>query len=130
LAPPGNLTCGPRTSTCTNCRMRRSSVNTSDVSANIWKMGILAKPGARRSPGSRFSIRRRERSYTSFLRFRKWPGMAIMVRHTPRDGADGLKEADMNQPQAVKDASHLYEVERRALHAVRPGFRISELQLS
>ena len=40
------------------------------------------------------------------------------------------EEADMNQPQAVKDASHLYEVERRALHAERPGFRISELQLS
>lgn len=30
----------------------------------------------------------------------------------------------------LKDASHLYEVERRALHAERPGFRISELQLS
>jgi quercetin dioxygenase-like cupin family protein len=36
----------------------------------------------------------------------------------------------MNQQQPVKDASHLYEVERRALHAERPGFRISELQLS
>jgi quercetin dioxygenase-like cupin family protein len=32
--------------------------------------------------------------------------------------------------QPVKDASHLYEVERRARHADRPGFRISELQLS
>jgi mannose-6-phosphate isomerase-like protein (cupin superfamily) len=32
--------------------------------------------------------------------------------------------------QPVKDASHLYEVERRARHAERPGFRISELQLS
>jgi quercetin dioxygenase-like cupin family protein len=32
--------------------------------------------------------------------------------------------------EAVKDASHLYEVERRALHAERPGFRISELQIS
>lgn len=31
---------------------------------------------------------------------------------------------------AVKDASHLYEVERRARHADRPGFRISELQIS
>jgi quercetin dioxygenase-like cupin family protein len=31
---------------------------------------------------------------------------------------------------AVKDASHLYEVERRARHAERPGFRISELQIS
>lgn len=36
----------------------------------------------------------------------------------------------MSQQQAVKDASHLYEVERRAQHAARPGFRISELQLS
>jgi len=32
--------------------------------------------------------------------------------------------------QAVKDASGLYEVERRAYHAVRPGFRIAELQIS
>ena len=32
--------------------------------------------------------------------------------------------------QAVKDASPLYEVERRAEHAARPGFRITELQLS
>ena len=30
---------------------------------------------------------------------------------------------------AVKDASHLYEVERRARHAERPGFRIQELQI-
>lgn len=30
----------------------------------------------------------------------------------------------------IKDASHLYEVERRAHHAERPGFRISELQIS
>jgi mannose-6-phosphate isomerase-like protein (cupin superfamily) len=39
-------------------------------------------------------------------------------------------DAEMTQPQPVKDASHLYEVERRAQHAARPGFRISELQLS
>ena len=31
--------------------------------------------------------------------------------------------------EGPKDASHLYEVERRARHAERPGFRISELQL-
>ena len=36
----------------------------------------------------------------------------------------------MKQGQPVKDANHLYEVERRAQHAARPGFRISELQLS
>jgi len=29
----------------------------------------------------------------------------------------------------LADASHLYEVERRAYHATRPGFRITELQL-
>ena len=31
--------------------------------------------------------------------------------------------------EAVTDASHLYEVERRAYHAARPGFRITELQI-
>jgi len=30
----------------------------------------------------------------------------------------------------MKDASHLYEVERRDRHAERPGSRINELQLS
>ncbi len=32
--------------------------------------------------------------------------------------------------KAMKDGSHLYEVERRAEHAARPGFRITELQIS
>ena len=32
--------------------------------------------------------------------------------------------------QPVKDASPLYEVERRVQHAARPGFRINELQIS
>ena len=32
--------------------------------------------------------------------------------------------------EAIKDASPLYEVERRAEHAARPGFRITELQIS
>jgi len=32
--------------------------------------------------------------------------------------------------EAMKDASSFYEVERRAQHAARPGFRISELQIS
>ena len=36
----------------------------------------------------------------------------------------------MKEKDALKDASHLYEVERRAYHAERPGFRISELQIS
>jgi hypothetical protein len=31
--------------------------------------------------------------------------------------------------QGVKDASGLYEVERRATYAARPGFRIIELQI-
>lgn len=30
----------------------------------------------------------------------------------------------------MKDARQLYEVERRAEHAARPGFRITELQIS
>ena len=32
--------------------------------------------------------------------------------------------------QPLKDPSHLYEVERRVRHAERPGFRITELQIS
>ncbi|HTT38882.1 MAG TPA: cupin domain-containing protein [Burkholderiales bacterium] len=32
--------------------------------------------------------------------------------------------------QATKDDSPLYEVERRTEHAARPGFRITELQIS
>ena len=36
----------------------------------------------------------------------------------------------MNEAKSLRDASHLYEVERRAEHAARPGFRIMELQLS
>jgi quercetin dioxygenase-like cupin family protein len=32
--------------------------------------------------------------------------------------------------EPVKDAAGLYDVERRARHAERPGFRINELQLS
>ena len=30
----------------------------------------------------------------------------------------------------MKDSTHLYEVERRARHAERPGFRINEIQIS
>jgi len=46
---------------------------------------------------------------------------------------DQYSEPTMPSPspkQPVKDASHLYEVERRARHCERPGFRITELQLS
>lgn len=32
--------------------------------------------------------------------------------------------------EPVKNAGHLYEVEHRAYHAERPGFRISELKIS
>jgi quercetin dioxygenase-like cupin family protein len=32
--------------------------------------------------------------------------------------------------EPLQDGSHLYEVERRAYHAERPGFRINELQIS
>jgi quercetin dioxygenase-like cupin family protein len=32
--------------------------------------------------------------------------------------------------QPIKDAIHPYEVERRDEHAARPGFRITELQIS
>ena len=32
--------------------------------------------------------------------------------------------------EAMKDGSHLYEVERRTFYGARPGFRITELQIS
>ena len=32
--------------------------------------------------------------------------------------------------ESMTDGSHLYEVERRNEHAARPGFRITELQIS
>jgi quercetin dioxygenase-like cupin family protein len=32
--------------------------------------------------------------------------------------------------EAMKDASHFYEVEHRVQHAARPGFRINELRIS
>ncbi|HEY9532466.1 MAG TPA: cupin domain-containing protein [Burkholderiales bacterium] len=32
--------------------------------------------------------------------------------------------------ETMNDASQFYEVERRAFHAQRPGFRINELQIS
>lgn len=32
--------------------------------------------------------------------------------------------------EPIRDASHLYEVERCVHHAERPGFRINELQIS
>jgi quercetin dioxygenase-like cupin family protein len=39
-------------------------------------------------------------------------------------------EDEMEKKEAVKDASSLYQVERRAYYAQRPGFRIGELQIS
>jgi hypothetical protein len=40
-----------------------------------------------------------------------------------------LREVNMNQGQSIRDASHLYKVERRVQHAARPA-RIMEMQLS
>ncbi len=41
-----------------------------------------------------------------------------------------MHEGENPMMRPVKDSSHLYEVERRARHAERPGFRITELQIS
>jgi mannose-6-phosphate isomerase-like protein (cupin superfamily) len=45
-------------------------------------------------------------------------------------GGEGEEDQLRDIGHAVKDSSHLYEVERRARHAERPGFRISELQIN
>jgi quercetin dioxygenase-like cupin family protein len=53
-----------------------------------------------------------------------------------RSSAESFAEPGIEQENAkimtkgVKDPSGLYEVERRAYHAARPGFRIAELQIS
>src|SRR6266566_4114716 len=72
---------------------------------------------ARNRPGARHS----EKSLAGRNGFSISPG-----RYTGRLSAQ-FKEAVM---EAVKDASHLYEVERRTIHAARPGFRINEIQIS
>jgi len=51
-----------------------------------------------------------------------------IIGRLPRSKEPDMTSATRLQP--VKDASHLYEVERRARHLQRPGFHISELQLS
>ena len=45
-------------------------------------------------------------------------------------GGQGEEDQLSDIDRSVKDSSHLYEVERRARHAERPGFRISELSIS
>jgi len=45
-------------------------------------------------------------------------------------GGQGEEDQLSDIGHSMKDASHLYEVERRARHAERPGFRINELQIS
>jgi len=39
-------------------------------------------------------------------------------------------KAGAERGKALKDAGHLYELERRSYHLERPGFRISEMTLS
>src|SRR6187431_13382 len=58
----------------------------------------------------------------------KWRTGRFIMPSDPRR-KDGSMQAE-GRLKPVKDASHLYEVERRDRHAERPGFRISELQLS
>src|SRR5262245_6813553 len=53
---------------------------------------------------------------------------AAMLECRRFSGWSRAMAAALKQP--VTDASHLYEVERRARHCERKGFRITELQLS
>jgi quercetin dioxygenase-like cupin family protein len=56
----------------------------------------------------------------------------LAVQTEGRPPAFGKNAATQTEDamDALKDGSHLYEVERRAEHAARPGFRITELQIS
>jgi predicted Fe-S protein YdhL (DUF1289 family) len=53
-------------------------------------------------------------------------------RHDKIHGKSQLKTSatDGGAMEAMKDASHFYEVEHRVQHAARPGFRINELRIS
>jgi quercetin dioxygenase-like cupin family protein len=51
---------------------------------------------------------------------------SLRVNYDPRRKATQVEKPKESLP----DASHLYEVERRARHAERPGFWITELQIS
>jgi len=57
-------------------------------------------------------------------------GSVSGIEKNPRAPQDPPNMTTTPKKTALKDASHLYEVERRAYHLQRPGFRISELQLS
>jgi mannose-6-phosphate isomerase-like protein (cupin superfamily) len=49
---------------------------------------------------------------------------------TAATGWQPVVQFSENNMEPLKDASNLYEVERRDRHAERPGFRINELQIS
>src|SRR5262249_471035 len=58
-------------------------------------------------------------------------GWSLSIAHV--DIAPSFREVHMPTPQpkqAVKDPSHLYTLDPPARHSQRPGFRITQLQLS
>jgi quercetin dioxygenase-like cupin family protein len=63
---------------------------------------------------------------SAFIRVNQRPnGFSRVEYYHPK------RKATMEKPkESLTDASHLYEVERRARHAERPGFWITELQIS
>src|SRR5512145_764564 len=75
--------------------------------------------------------RTRRRDGKNFPCAPPYPGVTRRRRQalSPLHWTPAAREEAAMEP-AVKDASHLYEVERRARHAERPGFRITELQIS
>src|SRR6185437_10927767 len=79
-----------------------------------------------RRPAATSARRRKPRGASARSRTcRRRPG-ARSENREPRPRNAG-STADM---EPLKDASHLYEVEHRATHAARPGFRINELKIS
>src|SRR6266853_2118712 len=68
----------------------------------------------------------------TFFRSGPWAaGWLLLVEEGERAALNfQRKDFEIVQQDQIRDASHLYEVERRVQHAARPGFRIMELQLS
>ena len=105
LSPRRNLIYGHRMSTFTNCRMRHSFVNTSNVSVSFWRMDALTRPTVRRSPGNHFSIK------WSCLEFPYWLGRRI---GTDPSAAVAQRAKARNPPRSLIEACSQWRVTRSA----------------
>src|SRR5271169_6013325 len=120
MGPCSRTPSGPAVSTdCINRPDRR--LHPTNATASIYLLQRGSHP--QRTSADRASMSEKQRKNTIHIAMRRNVGFTGGPPQL-------LREVDMSQRQSIRDASHLYEVERRVQHAARPGFRIMELQLS